>query len=107
MKQVPFFRKKHVKKPLLYFHISYLIYYFEIWRNTNDTHLNPIIKIQKKGKRAISFAHYLDPTTPLVDRLNILNFKNLITKIIALLMFKHNMGRLPHPITDLFALNKE
>ena len=26
----------------------YLIYCIEIWGNTNDTHLNPIIKIQKK-----------------------------------------------------------
>ena len=52
----------------------YLIYCIEIWGNSNDSHLNPIIKIQKKGIRAISFAHYLDPTSPLFRRLNILNF---------------------------------
>ena len=27
----------------------YLIYCIEIWGNSNDSHLNPIIKIQKKG----------------------------------------------------------
>ena len=52
----------------------YLIYCIEIWGNSNDSHLNPIIKIQKKGIQAISFAHYLDPTSPLFRRLNILNF---------------------------------
>ena len=57
--------------------------------------------------RALSFAHYLDPTTPIFESLNILNFKKLVTQRIALLMFKYNMGVLPHPITDLFALNKE
>ena len=51
----------------------YLIYCIESWGNSNDSHLNPIIKIQKKGIRAISFAHYLDPTSPLFRRLNILN----------------------------------
>ena len=85
----------------------YLIYCIEIWGDTNDTHMNPIIMIHKKGIRAISFAHYLDPTTPLFERLNILNFKKLVTQRIALLMFKYNMDILPHPIADLFALNKE
>ena len=85
----------------------YLIYCIEIWGNTNDTHLNPIIKIQKKGIRAISFAHYLVATPPQFKSLNILNFKKLVIKRIALLMFKYKMGVVPHPITDLFALNNE
>ena len=85
----------------------YLIYCIEIWGNTNDTYLNPIITIEKKDIREISFAHYLDSTTPLFERLNILNFKRLVTQRIALLMFKYNMGILPHPITYIFALNKE
>ena len=52
---------------------SYLIYCIEIWGNSNDSHLNPIIKIQKKGIPAVSFAHYLDPTSPLFRRLYIFN----------------------------------
>ena len=51
----------------------YLIYCLEILGNTNDTHLNPIVKI--KSIRTISFAHYLDGTSPLFKRLNILNIK--------------------------------
>ena len=53
----------------------YLIYCIEIRGNSNYSHLNPIIKIQKKGIRAISFAHNLDPTSPLFRRLNFLNLK--------------------------------
>ena len=52
----------------------YLIYCIEILGNSNDSHLNPIIKIQKKDIGAISFAHYLDPTSPVFRRLNIVNF---------------------------------
>ena len=81
------------------------IYYLRIYTLINE--LNPIIKIQKKGIRAISFAHYLDATSPLFKSLNILNFKKLVIQRIALLMFKYNMGVVPHPITDLFARNNE
>ena len=67
-----------------------------------------IIKIQKKGMRAISFAHYLGTaTSPLFKSLNILNFKKLVIQRIALHMIKYTMGVVPHPITDLFALNNE
>ena len=85
----------------------YLIYCIEIWGNSNDSHLNPIIKIQKKGIRAISFAHYLDPTSPLFRRLNILNLKKIVIQRIDLLMYKYTKGILPHPINNLFALNSE
>ena len=75
------------------------MYCIEIWGNTNYTLLNPIIKIQKKAIRAISFAHYLDATSPLFKSLNILNFKKLVIQGTALLMFKYNMGIVPQPIT--------
>ena len=42
----------------LYFH-NYLIYGAEVWGNTNAVHLDPIIKIQKKIVRTITFSHYL------------------------------------------------
>ena len=40
---------KNTLRNLYYtFIYPYLIYCIEIWGNTNDTHLNPMIKIQKK-----------------------------------------------------------
>ena len=45
----------------------YLIYCIEIWGNTHATHLNPLIKIQKRSIRTITYAHYQDHTGPLFD----------------------------------------
>ena len=59
-----FLDKNTLRNLYFTFIYPYLIYCIEIWGNTNDTHLNPIIKIQKKGIRAISFAHYLDAAHP-------------------------------------------
>ena len=42
----------------------YLIGYIESWGNANETYLTTLVKIQKKGIRLISFAHYLDNTEP-------------------------------------------
>ena len=44
------------------FVFPYLIYEVEVWGNTNDLHLDPIIKIQKKVVRTIPFSHYIAHT---------------------------------------------
>ena len=86
-KKRTFLDKNTLRNIYFTFLYPYLIFYTKICGNTNDTHLNPIIKIQKKGIRAISIAQYLDPTSTLFERSNILNFKKLVTQRIALLMF--------------------
>ena len=97
--------KKNTLRNLYYtFVYPYLIYCVEIWGNTNDIHLDPLIKIQK-SIRAITFSHHLDSTAPLFHNLNILNFKKLVTQRIALLMFKYHTGSLPVPISNLFFIN--
>ena len=70
----------------------YLIYCVEVWGNACDTHLDPIIKIQKKCVRVITFSHYLEPTESLFKDLKILAFKKLVIQRILLMMFKHNIG---------------
>ena len=100
-----FVDKQTLRNLYFTFVYPYLIYCIEIWGNTNDTHLNPIILVQKKCIRAITFSHYLESTAPLFKKLNILNFKNLVTQRISLLMFKHHLGILPHPINTLFMNN--
>ena len=79
----------------------YLIYCTEIWGNTNDIHLDPLIKI-KKSNHILSSPRL---TVPLFQKLNILNFKKLVTQRIALLMFKYHKGILPDPINNLFSTN--
>ena len=53
----------------------YLIYCIEVWGNAQHTHLDPLIKIQKKSIRTITFSHYQAHTESLFERLNILDIK--------------------------------
>ena len=66
---------------------------------------DPVIKLQKKSIRAITFSHYLESTDPLFKKLNILKWKELVTKRISLLMFKLHIGILSLPIETLFIRN--
>ena len=83
----------------------YLIYCVVIWGNTHDCHLDPLIKIQKKNIRTITFSHYHDHTAPLFERLNIIDFKKFVKQRIYLLMFKKHLNMLPTLLTELFIVN--
>ena len=83
----------------------YLIYCIEVWGNAFDSHLTPLINIQKKIIRTISFSHYLDHTAPIFKELNILNLKKLVSQRISLLMYKQYLNILPSPIHELFTMN--
>ena len=43
----------------------YLIYCNDVGGNTSAVHLDPIIKIQKKAIRTITFSSYLSPSEPI------------------------------------------
>ena len=87
------------------FVFPYLIYCVEIWRNASAIHLDPLIKIQKKSIRAITFSEFLAHSEPLFLRTNILNFDKLVFQRICLMMFKHHIDDVPKPISDLFQTN--
>ena len=55
-----------------HFVLPYLNFNIIHWGNTNDTHLLPLVKIQKKIIRNICNADFLEHTTPLFYRLKIL-----------------------------------
>ena len=87
------------------FVFPYLIYCVEIWGNASAIHLDPLIKIQKKSIRAITFSELSAPSEPLFLRTNILNFDKLVFQSICLMMFKHHIDDVPKPISDLFQTN--
>ena len=87
------------------FVFPYLIYCVEIWGNASAIHLDPLKKIQKKSIRAITFSEFSAPSEPLFQRSNILNFDKLVFQRICLMMFKHHIGVVPKPISDLFQTN--
>ena len=66
----------------------YLTYCVEVWGNTPDTHIDPLIKLQKKVIRIITFSPYLTHIEPLFKELNILPFPKVVIQRIALQMFK-------------------
>ena len=63
-----FLDKRTLKNLYFTFVYPYLIYCIGIWGNTNDIHLDPIIKLQKKSIRAITFSHYLESTDQLFKK---------------------------------------
>ena len=77
----------------------YLIYCNEVWGNASTVHasIDPIIKIQKKSIRTITFSSYLSP-------FNILNFRKLhgIIQKVSLLMFKISKCDVPKPLYMLY-----
>ena len=102
----PYLDKVTLRNLYFTFVYPYLIYCVEVWENACDTHLDPIIKIQKKCVRVITFSHYLEPTESLFKDLKILAFKKLVIQRILLLMFKHNIGIVPKAIASLFTKKK-
>jgi len=84
------------------FVVPYLIYCVEIWGNACDSYLDPIIKLQKKIIRFITFSTYTEHTIPLFLELNILPFKKLVIQRIGLQMYKYSINNLPTAISELF-----
>ena len=60
-----FLYKNTLRNMYFTFIYPYLTYCVEMWGNAHDSHLDPVIKLQKKSIRAITFSHYLDHTAPL------------------------------------------
>ena len=84
----------------------YLIYCIEVWRNAQHTHLDQLIKIQKKSIRTITSSHYLAHTEPLFDRLNNIKYlKTCYAHNISDNVSKHYLTILPTPLSDLFIVN--
>ena len=80
----------------------YLIYCVEIWGNAADIHLDPIIKMQKKIIRIMTFSKFGTPTKPLFEKLKIFHFKKIVFLRITLQMYKYNHGLFPIAFTTMF-----
>ena len=83
----------------------YPIYCNEVWGNASAAHLDPIIKIQKRAIRTITYSSYLSPSEPIFQSLNILNFRKLVIQRVSLLMFKISKCDVPKPLHALFRTN--
>ena len=97
------------RKPLINLYHSlvfpYLIYCNELWGNASAVHFDPIIKMQKRAIRTITFSSYLSPSEPIFQSLNILNLKKLAIQRVSRLMFKISKCDVPKPLHALFIAN--
>ena len=102
-----FFNKKTLLNLYHAFIFPYLIYCVEIWGNAANIYLDPLIKLQKKIIRVITFSQYLAHTNDLFVQLQILPFKKLVIHRIGLQMFKINLGYIPKAVESLFTTNSD
>ena len=100
-----FSQKKMLSNLYNAFILPYLLYCVEIWGNAADCHILPIITLQKKIIRYITFSPYLAHTKNLFLDTNILPFKKLVIHRIGILMFKFNLGLSPVALNNLFVRN--
>ena len=93
----------------LYYTFVYqcLIYGVDIWGNACSVYLDPLVKLQKKCLRIITFSSYLEHTERLFQNLEILNLQKLVIHRIAMLMFKNSKQMVPIAVRILFARNDQ
>ena len=102
-----FFNKKILLNLYHAFIFPYLIYCVEMWGNAANIYLDPLIKLQKKIIRVITFSQYLAHTNDLFVQLQILPFKKLVIHRIELQMFKNNLGYILKAVESLFITNSD
>ena len=62
-------------------------------------------KNSKEKYSSNNISEFSAPSEPFFQRTNILNFDKLVFQRICLMMFKHHIGDVPKPISDLFQTN--
>ena len=90
------FMPAFVLKSLYHAHVSSILNYCNIiWSNTYITHLNPLIKVQKRIVRLLCDSDFLAHTQPLFKQLNLLNIENLRKFSLAVYFYKNLNSILP------------
>ena len=72
------------------------------WGNTYNSLLKPLITLQKKAVRIMTFSNFREHSSPLFKMLNILKFPDLISYRIALFMYNYYTDRYPRAFSNFF-----
>jgi len=88
----------------LYYSIIYLFltYGLSIWGNTYSSTLKPLITLQKRAIRTITFSKPDEHSEPLFKELEILKLTDLVTLHNALLMYHYYYNLLPSSFENFF-----
>ena len=81
---------------------SFLTYGIIVWGNTYSSNLQPLIILQKKTIRIITFSDFRAHTSPIFKQLSLLKLCDVVELQTALFMYQYNKGILPDLFTDFF-----
>ena len=84
-----------------------LIYCVEFWGISPQTHLKPLLLLQKKIVRLNTFSTYCAHTGPIFIDLSILTIDKLVIHRISIMMYKFSNSLLPAVLNSLYQKNKE
>ena len=101
----PFLNKSVLSDLYHTFIYPYLIYCVEVWGSAKKVHLTPVMLLQKKIARTITFSDRLSHTEPLFLNLEILPIDKLIQNRIGLFMYKMFHGLHPIGISAMYSQN--
>ena len=82
--------------------LPHLTYCIEIWGNTYTSHLEPILKLQKRIVRLITFSDFSAHSSSLFRQLNILDINNLCKLSTCTFVFDLKHNHYSHDITKFF-----
>ena len=92
-------RKYLLKESLISLYYSfiypYMIYYNPVWGLACKTHLDCLIKLQKRVIRIIAGVHPRSDTEPLFPKLNLLKCEDINSYLIGRLMFRIRNNEMP------------
>ena len=88
------------------FIFPYLIYCVEVWGNALSIHLTPLLKLQHKTFRIITFTYHRIDKDKLLYNTGILPFNVLVKHRIGLVMHKLSNGNVPKPLQNLYQCMK-
>ena len=101
-----YFSTKALIKLYNAFNLPYLIYCIEVWGNALCIHLKPLLKLQNKILRIITYTFSHVNNDQLYYNTGILPLKILVKHRIGLLMHKLANGNASKPLQNIYQCNK-
>ena len=81
----------------------YLTYGLTIWGHTYESNLKPLVTLQKKAVRIITFSGFREHTSPLFKQLNLLKFTDIVYLKTAMFLHDYFNGKLPEIFDNFFS----
>ena len=104
-KSKPYFSFEIMRVLYNAFIYPYFTYCIEVWGNTYQSYLEPLIKLQKRAVRTIVGARKYAHTAPLFRELKLLNIKEIYIYCVQLFMYKYHHSILPLIFSDFYVRN--